>query len=73
MISKAKVKAVLSSEAIEFVNKQGHTVLSGPRCKESGLWNINLDDSIVKPKSPVDLALAVRPLPVDSVGDLIEW
>jgi hypothetical protein len=69
-IDKAKVKAVLSSDSIDFINQDGTIVLSGPRCRRSGLWNIDLNQSVVNPCAH---ALAVRPLPMDSVGDLIEW
>jgi hypothetical protein len=71
IIDKANVKAVLSRDAIEFTNHEGTTVLSGPRCKQSGLWNIDLDHNVGSPCA--NSALAVRPLPMDSVGDLIEW
>jgi hypothetical protein len=74
IIDGANVKAVLSSDSIKFVNQQGVTVLAGPRCKDTGLWNINLDESVThNPQLLTERALAVRPLPMDSVGDLIEW
>ena len=73
IIDEAAVTAVLSSDSIQFVDKFGKTVLSGPRCnKESGLWNINLQDSGILTTS-TSAALSVRPLPMDTVGDLIEW
>lgn len=70
IIDTANVKAVLSSDSIEFINQFGNTVLSGPRCKQSGLWNIDLDSNVTSQRKR---ALSVRPLPMDSVGDLIEW
>ena len=70
IIDKANDKAVLTSDAIKYINQTGATVLSGPRCQQSGLWNIDLDSNVTFQRGR---ALAVRPLPMDSVGDLIEW
>jgi hypothetical protein len=70
IVDGAHVKACLSSDSIEFIDKQGNVVLTGPRCRQTGLWNINLDDAIID-KHPASMsaknckALSVRPLPMD--------
>ena len=63
----------LSRDNIEFINGQGVTVLSGPRCKRSGLWSIDLEATTTRVDTPVAKGLSVRPLPADSVADWIEW
>ena len=71
IIDKADVKAILSTDGIEFVNRSGDIVLAGPRCEQTGLWNIDLNEHVSKPT--LSHGLSVRPLPMDSVADLIEW
>ena len=70
IIDKADVKAILSTDGIEFVNRSGDIVLAGPRCEQTGLWNIDLNEHVSKPT--LSHGLSVRPLPMDSVADLIE-
>ena len=71
IVDKANVKAVLSTDGIQFINKDGDVVLSGPRCANTGLWSIDLQAHVHRPTD--HHALSVRPLPMDSVGDLVAW
>jgi hypothetical protein len=74
IIDQANVKALLSAEAIHFINQQGDIVLTGPRCPTTGLWNIDLNTTTVATHATTKAkGFAVRPLPMDSVGDLIAW
>ena len=72
IIDTAHVRAILSDNDIKFIDNSGTTVLQGPRCRTTGLWNIDLNWQPVD-ATATDKALAVRPLPMDSVGDLIAW
>jgi hypothetical protein len=72
ILDSADATAVLTRSDIKFISPNGDTLLSGPRDPATGLWNINLDNDVIATTAPQS-ALAARPLPMDSVGDLIAW
>jgi hypothetical protein len=71
IIDQADVKAILARDSIQFVNPSGDVVLAGPRCLNTGLWSLDLGESTVHPQPAY--GLGVRPLPMESVGDLVAW
>ena len=95
-VDRAKLKVVLHEKGVDFTNDDNVTLLSGTRCHQTGLWDLDLSKVSLGDTSKVSLGdkktaiqnrsmyacafagqqergIPVKPLPMESVGALVDY